>query len=118
MSGHVLLNLSNDFGKSDKMLGLPSLLLLFHNYTEQKWKRYTTIIYILRESISQKVFTKAQSCFPDIQQTIQRNSANLSRLMSELCSFKCLKLYSLIFAIAQAQIKIVMLIKIGHNCVA
>ena len=34
--------------------------------------------------------------------------------MSELCSFKCLKLYSLNFAIAQ--IKIVMLIEIGHNC--
>ena len=28
-------------------------------YTEQKWKRYTTIIYILWESIGQKVFTKA-----------------------------------------------------------
>ena len=38
--------------------------------------------------------------------------------MSELCSFKCLKLYSLNFAITHAQIKIVMLIKIGHNCVA
>ena len=43
----------------------------------------------------------------------------LSRLMYELiCSFKCLKLYSLKFAIAHAQIKIVMLIKIGLNCVA
>ena len=29
------------------------------NYTEQKWKRYTTIIYILWESIAQKVFNKA-----------------------------------------------------------
>ena len=29
------------------------------NYTEQKWKRYTAIIYILWESIGQKVFTKA-----------------------------------------------------------
>ena len=38
---------------------------------------------------------------------------HLSRLMYELCSFKCLKLYSLKFAIAHAQIKIVMLIKIG-----
>ena len=28
-------------------------------YTEQKWKRYTSIIYILRESIWLKVFTKA-----------------------------------------------------------
>ena len=37
--------------------------------------------------------------------------------MSELCSFKCLKLFSLIFTIAHAQIKIVILIKINHNCV-
>ena len=42
----------------------------------------------------------------------------ISRLMYELCSFKCLKLYSLKFAIAHAQIKIVMLFKIGLNCVA
>ena len=42
----------------------------------------------------------------------------LSRLMAGLCSFKCLKLYTLNFAIVHAQIKIVMLIKIGHNCVA
>ena len=39
-------------------------------------------------------------------------------LMYELRSFKCLKLYSLKFAIAHRQIKIAMLIKIGLNCVA
>ena len=50
--------------------------------------------------------------------SIRRNSTNLSRLMSEFCPFKCLKLYSLNFAIAHAQIKIVILIKIGHNYVA
>ena len=35
---------------------------IFHNifkYTEQKWKRYTIIIYVLWESIGQTVFTKA-----------------------------------------------------------
>ena len=31
MSGHVLLNLSNKLGKSDKMPGLPSILLFFRN---------------------------------------------------------------------------------------
>ena len=31
MSAHVLLNLLNDFWKSDKMRGLPSILPLFHN---------------------------------------------------------------------------------------
>ena len=31
MSSHVLLNLLNKLGKSDKMQGLPSILLLFHN---------------------------------------------------------------------------------------
>ena len=41
-----------------------------------------------------------------------------SCLMSEFCSSKWLKLYSMNFAIAHAQLKIVMLIKIGHNCVA
>ena len=31
MSTHVLLNLLNELGKSDKMRGLPSILLLFCN---------------------------------------------------------------------------------------
>ena len=31
MSAHVLLNLLNKFGKSDKMRGLPSILFLFWN---------------------------------------------------------------------------------------
>ena len=31
MSAHVLLNLLNDFGKRDKMLGLLNILSLFRN---------------------------------------------------------------------------------------
>ena len=31
MSAHVLLNLLNELGKSDKMQGFPSILLLFRN---------------------------------------------------------------------------------------
>ena len=31
MSDHVVLNLLNELGKSDKMRGLPSILLLFRN---------------------------------------------------------------------------------------
>ena len=31
MSAHVLLNLLNELGKSDKMRGLPSISLLFRN---------------------------------------------------------------------------------------
>ena len=31
MSAHVLLNLYNEFGKSDIMRGLPSILSFFHN---------------------------------------------------------------------------------------
>ena len=38
--------------------------------------------------------------------------------MFEFCSLFCLKLYSLNFAIAHAQKKIVMLIRIRHTCVA
>ena len=35
----------------------PYLCFISLFYTEQKWKRYTPIIYILWESIRQKVFT-------------------------------------------------------------
>ena len=31
MSAHVLLNLLNEWGKRDKMRGLPSILILFRN---------------------------------------------------------------------------------------
>ena len=31
MSAHVLLNLSNELGKGDKMRGLPSILSIFRN---------------------------------------------------------------------------------------
>ena len=46
------------------------------------------------------------------------NSIDLSLLMSELYSILCFKLYSLNFESAHAQKKIVMLIRIGHSCVA
>ena len=32
MSAHVLLNLLNELGKSDKMQGMPSILLLFNKF--------------------------------------------------------------------------------------
>ena len=31
MSAHIVLNLSNELGKRDKIRGLPSILSLFHN---------------------------------------------------------------------------------------
>ena len=40
-------------------MGTAVLMIIMFLYTEQMWKRYTTINYILRESIGQKVFTKA-----------------------------------------------------------
>ena len=50
--------------------------------------------------LDEKYLLKINNVFPDIQQTIRRNSTNLSLLMFELCSLLCLKLYSLNFAIA------------------
>ena len=32
MSAHVLLNLLSEFGKRDRMRGMPSVLSLFHNF--------------------------------------------------------------------------------------
>ena len=46
---------------------------------------------------------KLNNVFSDVQQTIRRNSTNISLLMSELCSLLCLKLYSLNYAIAHVQ---------------
>ena len=47
---------------------------------------------------------------------IRRNSTNLSLLMSELCSFLCLKLYSLNFANCACAKKIVKLMSsMYHN---
>ena len=40
------------------------------------------------------------------------NSTNMSLLMSELCYLKCLKLYSLNFAIAHAKLKLLCLSKL------
>ena len=44
----------------------------------------------------------------------RRSSINLSRLMSELSSFKCLKLYSLNFAIGMRKLKMLCL-SLGHT---
>ena len=49
---------------------------------------------------------------------IRQNSTNLSLSMSELSSFLYFKFFSSNFAFAHAQEKIVMLIRIGHTCVA
>ena len=68
--------------------------------------------------LDKKCLLKLLKYFTDIQQKIRRNSTNVSLLMSELCSFLCFKLYSLKFAIAHGQRKIVMLIRIGHTFVA
>ena len=69
--------------------------------------------YFVRKYWTQNIFKKLNNV-SQIRQTF----INLSRLMSELCSFKFLKLYLLNCAIVHAQIEIVMLIKIGHNLVA
>ena len=50
--------------------------------------------------LDEKHLLKINNAF---KQAIRRNSPDLSLLTSELCSFLCLKLYSLNFAIAPAQ---------------
>ena len=79
---------------------------------------HSNYLYFFEKVFDKTYLLKLNNIARDIQQTIRRNSTNLSRLMYELCPFKYLKLYSLKFVIAHAQIKIVMLIKIGLKCVA
>ena len=58
--------------------------------------------FILCEKVmNQKYILKLNNVFQASGK--RRNSTNLSLLMSELCSFLCLMLYSLNFAIAHAQ---------------
>ena len=45
MSAHVLLNLLNELGKSDKMRGLPSILLLFRNVFNKFNKTGARMLY-------------------------------------------------------------------------
>ena len=47
MSAHVLLNLSNELGKRDKMRGLPSMLSLFRN----KFNKFNNIGSQMLDSI-------------------------------------------------------------------
>ena len=52
MSAHVLLNLLNELGKSDKMRGLPSILSLFRNgFNKFNNTRARMLDSILRKTI-------------------------------------------------------------------
>ena len=54
MSAHVLLNLSNKFGKRDKMRGLPSILCLFRN----KFNKFSNTRAGMLDSIYHKITLK------------------------------------------------------------
>ena len=54
MSGYVLLNLLNEFGKSDKMQGLPSILSLFRN----KFNKFNITRAGMLDSIYHMTFIK------------------------------------------------------------
>ena len=56
--------------------------------------------------------------FQDIQQAFRLSSTNLSRLISELCSFFVVKALFTEFCNCACAKKIVMLIRICHSCVA
>ena len=47
MSAHVLLNLLNELGKRDKMLGLPSILFLFCNEFNKFNNTRARILFII-----------------------------------------------------------------------
>ena len=57
MSAHVLLNLLNEFGKGDKILGLPSILSLFGNeFNKFNKTRALMIDSILTHTANAKCF--------------------------------------------------------------
>ena len=60
MSAHVLLNLLNKLGKSDKMRGLPSILLLFriefNKFNNTGARMLDSIYHMTLKSIRNRIF--------------------------------------------------------------
>ena len=67
MSAHVLLNLLNELGKSDKMRGLPSNLLLFRNkfnkFNNTGERMLDSIYHITLKLIKNRIFGVKTSRF-------------------------------------------------------
>ena len=53
MSAHVLLNLLNELGKSDKMRGLPGILFLFRN----EFNKFINTVALILDSIYHMTLT-------------------------------------------------------------
>ena len=62
MSAHVLLNLLNELGKSDKMRGLPSILSLFRNeynkFNSTGARMLDSIYHMTLKSIKNRIFLR------------------------------------------------------------
>ena len=60
MSAPALLNLSNEFGKRDKMRGLPSILFLFRNefnkFNNTRARMLGSIYHMIKSHFSCKTF--------------------------------------------------------------
>ena len=67
MSAHVLLNLSNELGKRDKMWGLPSILLLFRNefnkFNNTGARMLDSIYHMTLKLIKNRIFVVETSIF-------------------------------------------------------
>ena len=63
MSAHVLLNLFNELGKSDKMRGLPSILLLFCN----EFNKFNNTGARILDSIYQMPLKFIKNCIFDVK---------------------------------------------------
>ena len=67
MSAHVLLNLLNELGKSDKMRDLPSILLLFRNefnkFNNTAAQMLDSIYHMTSKFIKNRIFGAKTSIF-------------------------------------------------------
>ena len=80
MSAHVLLNLSNELGKRDKMRGLPSILSLFRNEfnkSNNTRARMSDSIYHMTNSLKSHFWRKNVMILSCTQRCYGRN--NVSR---------------------------------------
>ena len=63
MSAHVLLNLLNEFGKRDKMRGLPRILFLFRN----EFKKFNNTGARMLDSIYHMTLTLLKTSILDVK---------------------------------------------------
>ena len=100
MSAHVLLNLLNELGKSDKMRGLPSSVSLFRNefnkFNNTGARMLDSFYHMISKLPKNHIFDVRTSIFCHLKRNIIIDVITLRYLICKplvICRFYCMTLY-------------------------